>query len=61
MDMKKIEDSEGNALIVENQKNNLIDESETSNIINGLTAMDAVSKIDLSGYKSAMDAVSKID
>ncbi|MEC3544355.1 RES domain-containing protein, partial [Bacillus thuringiensis] len=61
MDMKKIEDSVENALIFENQKNNLIDESVISNNINGLTAMDAVSKIDLSGYKSAMDAVSKID
>ncbi|MED0998363.1 hypothetical protein P4T34_23390 [Bacillus mobilis] len=40
MDMKKIEDSEGNSLLVENQKDNLIDKS----------AIDAVSKIDMSGY-----------
>lgn len=42
MDMKKIEDSVENALIFENQKNNLIDESVISNNINGLTAMDEV-------------------
>ncbi|WP_255444832.1 hypothetical protein [Bacillus sp. TE8-1] len=60
MDMKEKVDSVENALIFENQKNNLIDESVISNNINGLTATDAVSRIDLSGYKSAIDAVSKI-